>query len=123
MAAAIVPLISAAAPILVPLIVSLVNKVEGLFGKKTGPAKLAAVSQATQAVASNLSAAGNLPGLLNMETIISLVEGVVQALKANGQLGEDATTTVTPPPVVEVPSTAVKVRFTGVLETLAKSLN
>jgi uncharacterized protein (DUF697 family) len=121
MAAAIVPLISAAAPVLVPLIVSLVKKVEGLFGKKTGPAKLAAVSQATQAVANNLSAAGNIPGLLNMETIISLVEGVVQALKANGQLESE----VTPPtPTVEpVSQTAVKVRFTGVLETLAKSLN
>jgi hypothetical protein len=109
MAAAIVPIISAAAPLLAPLIVGLVKRVEGLFGAKTGATKLATVATATKAVADALSGAGKIPGVLDDPAIVALVEAVVQSLKGQGQLDAE-TATVGALPV------GTRIKVAGILE-------
>jgi hypothetical protein len=86
MAALAIPLILAAAPLLQPLISSLIIHVERLFGAGTGPVKFANVVSATVQTAADLSTAGKLPGLLTAETIAMMVETEVQSLKASGVL-------------------------------------
>lgn len=87
MAAAIIPLIlSAAVPLVKPLISSLVLHVEGLFGAKTGPQKFQSVLDAVTPIVNALSAAGILKGTMDTTSLSTLIESIVQDLKAQGVL-------------------------------------
>lgn len=84
-----------AAPLIVPAIKDLVMFFQNRFGHNngTGQAKRDAVVEATQVVADKLSTAGQIQGVLDKNTILGLVEGVVQVLKASGALPSDSITT------------------------------
>lgn len=99
-AAAIIPiiapeLISAAIPLVKPVIQSLVLHVEKLFGTKTGPDKFKNVLQAVTPIVESLATSGRIPGTIDGVAIGSLIESVVQEFKALGVL----TPTVNPPTV------------------------
>jgi uncharacterized protein (DUF697 family) len=85
-AAAIIPVVLAAAPLLQPLITSLVTHVEHLFGAKTGPTKFDVVLNAVTKAAEDLSAAGKLPGVLDSQSITAMIQTVVADLQAAGVL-------------------------------------
>ena len=99
MAAAVIPIIAAAAPLLTPLIQRLVLGVESLLGPKTGPAKSAAVVGALQPIVSALSTAGAIPGQLDPASLTAMVESVVQALSASGVLNPQAAGAILAQPV------------------------
>jgi hypothetical protein len=86
MASIAVPLIAAAAPLLTPLIESLVTHVESLFGAKTGATKFGVVLGAVTKAAEDLGTSGKLPGQLDAATIATMIETVVQNLKSAGVL-------------------------------------
>lgn len=115
MASIAVPLIAAAAPLLTPLIESLVTHVETLFGAKTGPTKFDVVLQAVGKAAQDLGAAGKLPGQLDTATIATMIETVVQNLKAAGVLNPNIKPADSVPSAVRAPGTY---NFTGTM-TLA----
>lgn len=96
MAAAIIPIITAAAPLLTPLIETLVQKVEGLFGAKNGATKFQSVLDAVLPIAQQLSTAGKIPGPMDPTAIGTMIETVVQNLKAQGQLPSGSATTAVP---------------------------
>ncbi len=84
------PLITAAAPLLMPVIADLVTRVEHLFGAKSGPTKLGTVVNAVTPIAEQLSTAGAIPGQLDAASITAMIEAVIQSLKAGGLLGGPA---------------------------------
>src|SRR5689334_22161608 len=86
MAAATIPLITAAIPLLTPIITNLIQHVESLFGAKTGETKFKTVLDAVTAIAGQLSTAGKLPGVLDPSTLAQQIEVIVQDLKSKGQL-------------------------------------
>jgi len=94
MATAIIPIVVAAAPLLQPLINSLIIHVEKLFGAKTGTTKFDNVLQATLKTATDLSTAGKIPGTLDPATIAMMVEAEVQSLKAAGVLTPEIATQI-----------------------------
>jgi uncharacterized protein (DUF697 family) len=96
MASIAIPLISAAVPLLTPLIESLVTHVESMFGAKTGPTKFDAVLTAVSKVAADLGTAGKIPGQLDTASLATMIETVVQQFKADGIL----TPSVQPAPAV-----------------------
>lgn len=89
-------LISAALPLVTPLIQALVVHVEKLFGAKTGQQKFQSVLSAVIPVIDALSAAGKIPGTIDGVAVGSIIESVVQDLKAKGILNPS----ITIPPVV-----------------------
>lgn len=97
-----VTLAAQAAPLLIPVIKDLVLGVQGLFGHNngTGQTKQDIVVKATEVVSNQLSTAGKINGVLDSATIVSLVEGVVQVLKAAGALPGGATANGTIVPAV-----------------------
>ena len=97
MAAAIIPIIASAIPVLVPEIPKIVQAVEGLFGAKTGPQKLDTATALASQLATDLAKAGKIQGVPDLSSITTMVEQVVQALKAAGQL---------PAPTAPAPATA-----------------
>jgi uncharacterized protein (DUF697 family) len=99
MASAIVPIIAAAAPLLTPLIHSLVLRVEGLFGSKTGPVKLDAVVAALSPIVTQLATSGKIPGQLSPADIAALVESIVQMLKSSGLLNPDTAAALAAQPI------------------------
>lgn len=107
MAAAAIPLITAAIPLLQPLISSLVVHVENLFGAKTGPTKFDAVLNAVTKVASDLSTAGKIPGQLDPNSIAMLIETVVQDLKSTGVLNPSTAAKIAQLPAMASPSNAL----------------
>jgi hypothetical protein len=88
MAAAILlpTLLSAAIPLVTPLVQSLVIHAEHLFGAKTGQQKFQSVLAAVTPVVDALSTAGKIPGTLDGVAISSIIESVVQDLKAKNIL-------------------------------------
>lgn len=79
-------LLSAAIPLVTPLVQSLVLHAEHLFGAKTGQQKFQSVLSAVTPVVDALSAAGKIPGTLDGVAISSIIESVVQNYKASGVL-------------------------------------
>lgn len=106
MAAAIVPVIAAAIPLLRPVIKGLISGVQRIFGHNQGqgPTKLQTVVNATMTVVEQMATAGKIPGHLDAAAIASIVEAVVQEMKATGELppseGQPA-----PPPIAALPQT------------------
>lgn len=98
MAAAIIPIVTAAAPLIIPLIKDLVANIQNMFGHNngTGQTKAETVVDAVMAVVTKLSAAGKIPGVMDPATIASMVEMVVQQMKADGALPSDGKPTVAP---------------------------
>lgn len=86
MAAAVIPIVAAAAPLIIPLIKSAVLHVEALFGHKTGPTKFEVVLAYVAKLAEALSTAGKIPGTLDASSIAALIESIVQQMKADGIL-------------------------------------
>lgn len=95
MAAAIIPIITSLLPVIVP---SLVQGVEALFGKQTGPAKMQAVLNALQSLIADLGKAGLMPSPPSPDALMALIETVVQDLKGKGQLPAPAGT----PPITSL---------------------
>ncbi len=90
MAALAIPILSAAMPLLMPVISKLVTEAERLFGAKTGPTKFDSVLQAITPIATQLATAGKIPGTLDAVSIGAMIETAVQALKSAGLLGGPA---------------------------------
>lgn len=87
MAAAIVPLIETALPILEPYIKSAALHLEHLFGGGgTGPTKMNVLVQGLTAVANALSTAGKLPGNLDASSLAAMAQSVVSAMLDAGTL-------------------------------------
>lgn len=86
MAAAIIPVVAAALPVIQPILTNLIHLVEVHFGAGTGPTKLDTVISAGTAIAENLATAGKLPGKLDAATIGTVAQGIVSQLNANSQL-------------------------------------
>lgn len=112
-----VTLAAQAAPLLIPVIKDLVLGVQGLFGHNngTGQTKQDIVVKATEVVSNQLSTAGKINGVLDSATIVSLVEGVVQVLKAAGALpgGATATQPLPPTPTSTQPQTSAPATIQG----------
>ena len=102
MAAAAVPIITAAIPLLRPVIKGLISGVQRIFGHNngTGPTKLNAVVDAAVTVAEKMATAGKIPGQLDVATIASIVEAVVQEMKSSGELPSEGQPAVSPLPHV-----------------------
>jgi hypothetical protein len=86
MAAVAIPLVASAVSALVPLIPGIIKGLEGLFGPKTGDAKMAAAVNMVTEAAKALATAGKIPGVPDASAITALIESKVQELKAQGQL-------------------------------------
>lgn len=114
MAAAIIPIIAAAAPLLKPIIEGLIMNVQKLFGHDngTGPTKAASVIEAALVIADKLSTAGKIPGVVDATTIATMMETIINELKAKGLLPTDGVTIATLPSS-QIPS------VTGVLTSTA----
>lgn len=76
-----------------PLLPAMIKGIEGLFGSKTGPAKLATVEQMVSQLLAALGAAGKAGGAPIPENIRAAIEAVLAALKAQGAIdaGQPAT--------------------------------
>lgn len=98
MAAAIIPLVTAAIPLLTPLVMSLVTHVEHLFGAKTGATKFDNVLTSTLKVAQDLGTAGKIPGQLDPQSIAVLIQSVVSDMKAKGLLTPEIAPSVSTSP-------------------------
>lgn len=86
-AAVLLPtLISAAIPVITPLVQSLVLHVEKLFGAKTGQQKFQSVMSAVVPVVDALAASGKIPGSIDGVAIGSIIESIVQDFKSKGIL-------------------------------------
>lgn len=81
MAAAIIPILVAAEPLLRPLILSLIVHAEKLFGDKTGAIKFNNVLTAVVKTAEDLSTSGKIPGTLDPASLANMIESGVQELK------------------------------------------
>lgn len=114
-----VTLAAQAAPLLIPVIKDLVIGVQGLFGHNngTGQTKQDIVVKATEVVSNQLSTAGKINGVLDSATIVSLVEGVVQVLKAAGVLPGGSTTSDVPlpAPTTTQPTTSAPATIQGLV--------
>jgi len=117
MAAAVIPIIAAAAPLLQPLISSLVMHVEHIFGHKTGPTKFDNVLTAVLKTASDLATAGKIPGQLDPSSIATMIESVVQDLKARGVLNPETAASV-----VQAQSNTASIPQSLTLKVLSGSL-
>lgn len=95
---ALAPLISAAIPVIKPVIQSLVLHVEKLFGAKTGPDKFKAVLQAITPIVDAMATSGRIPGTIDGVAVSSLIEAVVQEFKATGILNPSVNPTTLPTP-------------------------
>ena len=83
MAAAIVPLITGLAPLVLPWIV---KGVDIIFGPKTGDAKMPAALAALKAILEAAATAGKIPGVPSDDALRAIIETVVQDLKAKGEM-------------------------------------
>ena len=92
MAAAIIPIVTAVLPVLHPFITSLIQHVEGMFGKKQGAAKLDTVVQAVTAAVDNLLKQGILKAPIDVDTVKTIVETILSGLKTTGNLPPTAST-------------------------------
>jgi hypothetical protein len=90
MAAAIIPILAAAAPLLTPLIRTLAVHVEHLFGARTGPTKFDVVLQSVLKAADAMATGGQIPGRLDPASIAAMVQTVVQQLQSAGILTPEA---------------------------------
>lgn len=94
MAAALIPILTAAAPLLSPLIQSIVLHVERLFGAGTGPQKLTTAVNTILGIADDLSKSGKIPGVLDPASITGLIQATVTDLKSRGILTPDLATSI-----------------------------
>jgi hypothetical protein len=115
MAAAIIPLIGSAVAALGPMIPGIVQAVEGLFGSKTGPQKLATATTMVTAGATAAVAAGKITAVPDPSTIETMIETALATLKQPGAVPASPTAT----PAVKAPaipaSAGLKVTLTGVI--------
>jgi hypothetical protein len=84
-----IPLILTAAPLIQPLVMSLVVHMERLFGHKTGPTKLDNVVTTVFKVLDDLSTAGKIPGSFDKASVTQLVESIVADLNQKGVLNPE----------------------------------
>lgn len=77
-----------------PLLKPLVLGIENLFGKGTGPTKLAVATGAVQVITDKLATAGTITGLPSPEQIAAWIQGTVDMLKSAGLLNGPALMTV-----------------------------
>lgn len=116
MASAIVPILAAAAPLLTPLIESLIQKVETIFPKAgSGATKMTAVVNAIQPVANQLSASGAIPGQLDAASITTMAETILQQLKTSGTLTPATGSTSQPAAKVQAQASGQTATFTGII--------
>ena len=94
MAAAIIGLVGAALPILTPFLTSAIHHVEVLFGAGTGPTKLDTVVNAGLQLAGSLSTAGKIPGTIDVATMTTFVQTLVQELQAQGLLNPTSSASI-----------------------------
>jgi hypothetical protein len=88
MAAAIIPIISAAVSAVSPLRPSIVQLMEQAFGPKTGETKLEIATDIANTIVLQMAAAGKLEGAApqDLSYLQGAIEQVVQWMKASGQL-------------------------------------
>ena|SRR5579864_2184689 len=120
MAAAILPIISAAAPLVVPLIEKLVMGIEHLIqGKGQGPTKATTVINALLPIFDALSTAGIIPGKLDPTSIAAMVENVVQSLKSQGILNPQVAAQVHSQPILSSAPSSGTFKISGGSLTLS----
>lgn len=85
MAGAIVPIISGVEAV-APMIPSIIQGIEALFGKGTGAAKLQAATSVVQSAASAAVAAGKAASAPTVEQAATAVQSAVDQMQAAGQL-------------------------------------
>ena len=86
MAAAAIPILTAAMPLLIPIGRALVVQVEHLFGAKSGAAKANAVYDALGAVAAQMAEHGKIPAKLDSASITAIIEAIVAEMNSRGIL-------------------------------------
>jgi hypothetical protein len=74
---------------LLPLLPSIVQGVENLFGSKQGKRKKEVAANSAAEIIKGLRDSGLLKGDANMDEVLELVEAVFRGMKENGQLRED----------------------------------
>lgn len=122
MATAVIAGISAFAA-LAPLIKPIVLQIENLFGKGTGPTKLATAAGMVQVASDQLAKAGTITSLPTIEQITALVQGTVDDMKARGLLNGPAPVTVTAGnTVVAGPPVVVAGNVSSVMQVVASLL-
>jgi hypothetical protein len=90
-----IPALLALAP---TLIVPVLKAVEGVFGAKTGPTKLAAAMEAILPVLEKAATAGRLPGIPDATTLQTVVEAVFQQQRPAIESGAQAKPSLLPIP-------------------------
>jgi hypothetical protein len=90
MAAAIIPIISAAVSAVSPLLPSIVQLMEQAFGPKTGETKLEIATDIANKIVQQMATAGKLEGAApqDLSYLQGAIEQVVQWMKASGQLAD-----------------------------------
>ena len=88
--APLIPIISAAMPLLIPLGHAIVVHMEHLFGAKTGPTKAEGAYDALAATVAQLVKTGKLAGPVDSSTIAGIVELCVYNLNKSGILSDPA---------------------------------
>ena len=132
MAAAIIPLVSAAIAAIGPQIPNIVQSVEALFGHssttgtQTGPLKMQASVDALTAMLQSFANAGLIPSAPVVDSslpagLVGAIQTVVDQLKAAGGLSATSvvppTTQVVAKPAAAASVSGTKVTITGVMVT------
>jgi hypothetical protein len=95
MAAALIPIITGLAPVVLPWIV---KGVDLIFGPKTGDAKMPAALASLRAILEAAATAGKLPGPVPSDDALRvIIETVVQDLKSKGEMPTESKTTAAVP--------------------------
>ncbi len=117
MAAAVIPIAAAVLPSVIPLVVKLVDKI---FPPKSGASKADAATEIVAAIQQGLANSKALAGAqLNGEQIKTAVQGVVDALNAQGVL-KGAATAIEGVVAGNVPASVLLRALIGFLEAVGK---
>jgi hypothetical protein len=121
MAALAIPLIASAVTALLPIVPGIVTMVENLFGPGSGPAKLQAATNMLGVAANQLSTAGTIPGPVDVTTLTTLAQTVVQQMIDSGKLPSAAAqksgvVLASSAPANAVPAIGQRFTFTGTVQ-------
>ena len=119
----LIPVVSSAVAQLIPLVPDIVKGVESLFGAKTGDTKMQTATNMLNEAAKSLAAAGKIQGVPDTSSLVTMIEGVVQQLKAQGQLPapKAPATPATDPTATSTPTTlpnGIKVIIVGTIQQI-----
>jgi hypothetical protein len=79
-------------PLVLPMVPSIIQGVENIFGAKKGREKKEASVEMVSVLVKKLRESGTLTDNTNAQDVATLIEATLQSMKASGQLQEDGKT-------------------------------